>query len=51
MVHKAIESDHPRARYVVTPGAKLFVQTRRLGGDRLWDAVVRRSFKLAPGPR
>lgn len=51
VVHKAIESGRPRPRYVVTPGAKVFVQTRRFGGDRLWDAMVRRSFKLGSAPR
>lgn len=51
VVQKALETSRPRARYLVTPAAKAFVQTRRLGGDRVWDAVVRRSFQLPSGPR
>jgi NADP-dependent 3-hydroxy acid dehydrogenase YdfG len=45
-VKRAMESARPHARYLVTPGARVLVQTRRLGGDRVWDAVVRRSFHL-----
>ncbi len=46
MVHQVLRSQRPRARYLVTPAARLLVQTRRFGGDRMWDAVVRRQFKL-----
>jgi len=45
-VKRAMESAHPHARYLVTPGARVLVQTKRFGGDRVWDAVVRRSFHL-----
>jgi NAD(P)-dependent dehydrogenase (short-subunit alcohol dehydrogenase family) len=44
VVRRAIESPHPRPRYVVTPAARLLVHTRRLGGDRVWDAIVRSQF-------
>ena len=47
IVQRAIEADRPRARYVVTPMAVALVQTRRFGGDRLWDALVRRAFRLS----
>lgn len=46
VVQRALSSQHPRARYVVTPAARILVQTRRFGGDRVWDTVVRRQFKL-----
>jgi len=45
-VKRAMESAHPHARYLITPGARVLVQTKRFGGDRVWDAVVRRSFHL-----
>jgi short-subunit dehydrogenase len=46
VVHRAMTASHPQARYLVTPAAKVLVHTRRLGGDRIWDSVVRRSFRL-----
>jgi NAD(P)-dependent dehydrogenase (short-subunit alcohol dehydrogenase family) len=46
VVQRALRASHPRARYLVTPAAKVLVHTRRLGGDRVWDTVVRRSFRL-----
>ncbi len=41
---KAVESDRPRARYLLTPAAKGMVAARTLGGDRVWDLIVRRQF-------
>ena len=41
---KAVESDKPRARYLLTPAAKGMVAARTLGGDRVWDLIVRRQF-------
>jgi hypothetical protein len=46
VVKHAVETARPRTRYVVTPAAKAQVQLRRLGGDRLWDAVMRRTYRL-----
>jgi NADP-dependent 3-hydroxy acid dehydrogenase YdfG len=46
VIRKAVEARRPRTRYVVTPAAKAQVQLRRLGGDRVWDAVVRRAYRL-----
>ncbi len=46
VVRSAIEARRPRTRYVVTPAAKASVQLRRFGGDRVWDAVVRRTYRL-----
>ena len=45
VVLRAIESRHPRSRYVITPAARALITTRRLGGDRVWDAVVRQQFR------
>lgn len=42
---KAVESDPPKSRYLVTAAARAMVHTRRLGGDLVWDAVVNRQFK------
>lgn len=41
VVLKAVESPRPRARYVVTPAARALIAARTLGGDRVWDALVR----------
>ena len=43
---KAIESEHPRSRYLLTPAAKAMVATRTLGGDRVWDTLVTQQFKV-----
>jgi NADP-dependent 3-hydroxy acid dehydrogenase YdfG len=45
-VQRAMESAHPHARYLVTPAAKVLVQIKRFGGDRVWDTVGRRQFGL-----
>ncbi|WP_380164124.1 SDR family NAD(P)-dependent oxidoreductase [Jannaschia sp. R86511] len=49
VVH-ALTSQRPRSRYLVTPTARLLVAIRRWGGDRGWDAFVRRQFSV-PGLR
>lgn len=46
VVLRAIDSSRPRSRYVVTPAAKAMINLRRLGGDRLWDATMRKQFGL-----
>ena len=46
VVKHAVEAARPRTRYVVTPAAKAQVQLRRFGGDRLWDAVMRRTYRI-----
>ena len=45
VVLKAVEARRPRTRYVVTPAARAMIATRKLGGDRVWDALVRQQFK------
>jgi NADP-dependent 3-hydroxy acid dehydrogenase YdfG len=47
VVKHVVEARRPRTRYVVTPAAKAQVQLRRLGGDRVWDAVVRRAYRIS----
>jgi NADP-dependent 3-hydroxy acid dehydrogenase YdfG len=46
VIVKALQSAHPRSRYVVTPAAKALINLRRFGGDRVWDATMRRRFGL-----
>jgi short-subunit dehydrogenase len=46
VVLKAVESTRPRSRYVVTPAARALVTARTLGGDRVWDALIRQQFDL-----
>jgi NADP-dependent 3-hydroxy acid dehydrogenase YdfG len=45
VIVRAIESRRPRSRYVVTPAARALIATRTLGGDRVWDLMVRQQFK------
>lgn len=46
VIQRAAEAPRPRTRYVVTPAAKVMVHTRRLAGDRLWDSLMRRAYRL-----
>ena len=46
VIQRAVEARRPRPRYLVTPFAKAAVHLRRLAGGRVWDAVVRRSYRL-----
>jgi short-subunit dehydrogenase len=46
VIVKAVESTRPRPRYVVTSAAKAMISLRRFGGDRVWDAAMRRQFGL-----
>jgi NAD(P)-dependent dehydrogenase (short-subunit alcohol dehydrogenase family) len=43
-IERAITRGHPTARITITPSAKIPIATRRLLGDRLWDAAMRRQF-------
>ena len=45
VIVRAIEARHPRSRYVVTPAARALIATRTLGGDRVWDFMVRHQFR------
>lgn len=46
VVLKALESERPRSRYLLTPVAKAMVAARTLGGDRVWDTLVKQQFKV-----
>jgi NAD(P)-dependent dehydrogenase (short-subunit alcohol dehydrogenase family) len=43
-IAKALDAKRPRARYTVTPSAKLLIKQRRLLPDRAWDALMRGQF-------
>lgn len=43
-VERALTSARPRARYVVTPGARALITLRRLLPDRAFDALLRVQF-------
>jgi len=47
-VERAISAKRPQTRYRVTGSARLFIVIRRLLPDRLWDAMISRTF---PQPR
>jgi NAD(P)-dependent dehydrogenase (short-subunit alcohol dehydrogenase family) len=44
VIDKALSAKRPRARYTVTPSAKLLLAQRALLPDRGWDAVMRSQF-------
>ncbi len=44
VIRKALESRAPRARYTVTPSAKLLMGQRWLLPDRAWDFVMASQF-------
>lgn len=44
-IERACTARRPRTRYVITPAARGLILTRRLGGDRLWDAVSTRMLR------
>ena len=45
VILKAVEAEHPRSRYLLTPAGRAMVTARTLGGDRVWDAIIQRQFK------
>ena len=46
VILRAVGSNRPRSRYVVTPAAKAMINLRRFGGDRVWDATMRKQYGL-----
>jgi NAD(P)-dependent dehydrogenase (short-subunit alcohol dehydrogenase family) len=48
VIEKAINARRPKARYTVTPSARLLISLRSLLPDSGWDAMLRSSF---PRPR
>jgi NAD(P)-dependent dehydrogenase (short-subunit alcohol dehydrogenase family) len=43
-IHKALEAKRPRARYPVTPSARLMIAQRAMAPDRVWDLMMRAQF-------
>lgn len=43
-IEKALKARRPRARYPVTPSARLIMGQRRLLSDRMWDRFVGTQF-------
>ena len=48
-IEHAATARRPRTRYRVTLGAKVLITTRRFAPDRVWDALVARSFPRPAG--
>jgi hypothetical protein len=48
VIERALTVNRPRARYTVSTSATVFINQRRLLGDRGWDRFLRRSFP-SPG--
>lgn len=46
VILRAVESERPRARYPVTPEAKMALRMRRLLPDRFFDKMLRKSMGL-----
>jgi NAD(P)-dependent dehydrogenase (short-subunit alcohol dehydrogenase family) len=44
VVRKALETKRPRARYTVTPSAKLLIAQRRVTPDGAWDRLMAAQF-------
>jgi NADP-dependent 3-hydroxy acid dehydrogenase YdfG len=43
-IERAISTDRPKTRYLVTPSARVFITQRRLLSDRMWDGLMRTQF-------
>ena len=48
-IETALRCERPRARYTVTPSAKLALAQRRLLSDRMWDRALAAQFKRPGG--
>jgi NAD(P)-dependent dehydrogenase (short-subunit alcohol dehydrogenase family) len=46
VIERVVETKRPRARYTVTPSAKLAIAQRRLTPDRVWDLAMRSTFPV-----
>jgi NAD(P)-dependent dehydrogenase (short-subunit alcohol dehydrogenase family) len=49
VIAKAIRVTRPRARYRVTPSARVLIAQRRLLSDRMWDAALATQFPRPGG--
>jgi NADP-dependent 3-hydroxy acid dehydrogenase YdfG len=43
-IARALHSGRPKARYPVTPSARLMINQRRFTPDRVWDLIMRTQF-------
>ncbi|MGI8580057.1 MAG: oxidoreductase [Solirubrobacteraceae bacterium] len=43
-IEKALTSPRPKARYPVTPSARIVMAQRKLSPDRVWDVMMRAQF-------
>ncbi len=43
-IASALKASRPKARYPVTPSARLLINQRRLVPDRIWDLIMRTQF-------
>jgi len=48
-ISRAIRARRPKARYLVTPSARIMVGQRRLSPDRVWDLMMRSQFPQPKG--
>jgi NADP-dependent 3-hydroxy acid dehydrogenase YdfG len=46
VIERAVTTRRPRARYAVTPSARLAIMQRRLAPDRVWDLAMRSTFPV-----
>ncbi len=46
VIERVIGARRPRARYTVTPSAKLAIAQRRIAPDRVWDLAMRSTFPV-----
>ncbi|HSV40411.1 MAG TPA: SDR family NAD(P)-dependent oxidoreductase [Nocardioidaceae bacterium] len=46
VIERVVDSKRPRARYTVTPSAKLAIAQRKLTPDRVWDLAMRSTFPV-----
>jgi NAD(P)-dependent dehydrogenase (short-subunit alcohol dehydrogenase family) len=44
VIDRALSAKRPRARYTVTPSAKVLIANRAVLPDRAWDALMRQQF-------
>jgi len=49
VIEKALASSRPRARYPVTPSARILMGQRALFSDRMWDAFMGRQYPQPKG--
>ena len=50
VVLRAVDSDHPRARYAVGMMARTLITTRRLVPDPVWDRIIKASWPTPKAP-